>query len=451
MLAAPPPRPKHRALVFAPFLLIAVLFAATDLLAMHRVSAIRDETQAVVKNMLASVQLVTRMRHDVHLVMELAYKHILANDPASMSAIEDQIETARVDFRVTAGAFEPLATLPGEAARWHALRDELARARPTLEAVFELSRRNEDVAARRALDSLDAQLSVVFGEFRGLIDLNHAGADEAVARADALQRSAAGLLELLALIGIVLAGAVGVATTRLVQRREELQLRYAQVLEVTNRELDAYAGRVAHDLRGPLSTMMLAAKRLSQFAPKLDKTTEVVGRSLARMEALIDDLLAISRMQIGAQVSWCDPVEAATQVREELAPRVESSNASLAVDIQPAELRCSEGLLRQVIWNMVDNAIKYRRPDVRLQVDVRGRRVDHCYELSVIDNGVGMSAEEVSRAFEPFYRSSRRTGEPGTGLGLSIVKRIIEASGGEVSVRSEPGKGSTFVVHLPLA
>jgi signal transduction histidine kinase len=451
MLAAAPPRPKHRALVFAPFLLIAVLFAATDLLAMHRVSAIRNETKALVSNIVTSIKLVTRMRHDFHQVTVLAQKHILATEPASMSALEDQIEAARADYQTAASLYEPLATLPGEAARWHELQGQIARLKPTLEAVLALSRRNEDGAALHAFEALDQQLGVVLGEFRSLIDLNYAGADAAVARADGLQRSSAGLLELLALSGILLAGAVGVATTRLVQRREELQLRHAQLLEATNRELDAYAGRVAHDLRGPLATVALAAKRLSQFAPQMDKTTELVNRSLARMEALIDDLLALSRMQIGAQVSACDPAGAASQVREELAPRAESSDASLAVDVQAAEVRCSEGLLRQVIWNMVDNAMKYRRPEVHLQVDVRGRSVDHRYELSVSDNGVGMTPDEVSRVFEPFYRAVRHQGEPGTGLGLSIVKRVLEACGGDVSVRSAPGRGSTFLVRLPLA
>jgi signal transduction histidine kinase len=444
-------RPKHRALVFAPFLLIAVLFATSDLLAMHRVAEIRNQAVSLVENTVASIQLVSRMRHNVDELEYLVDRHILAKEAERKSVLEAQIEGVKADYRESAAAYEQLPFLPGEAAQWEEVKAEVAGLHDPVERALALSRRNEDTAARRLQDTLDDKLASVFRGFRALMELNHASADETVARVEKLQKSATRLLQLLALAGIVLAGAVGVAMTRLLQRREELQVQHAQVLEATNRELDAFAGRVAHDLRGPLTTVTLATRRLGKFAPPPDKSVELVGRSLLRMEALIDDLLALSRMQIGTQLTLCNPAAAAAQVREDLGQRAESSNAGLALDVETAWVHCSEALLRQVIWNMVDNAMKYRRPDVRLQVDVRGRRVDNAYELTVSDNGVGMSPEEAARAFDPFYRASRRAGEPGTGLGLSIVKRVIEASGGDVSVESEVGRGSTFVVHLPLA
>jgi signal transduction histidine kinase len=102
-----------------------------------------------------------------------------------------------------------------------------------------------------------------------------------------------------------------------------------------------------------------------------------------------------------------------------------------------------------VLWNLVDNAVKYRRTGVHSDVEVRGRVVDHGYELAVEDNGIGMSPEETKKAFDPFYRALRAKEEPGTGLGLSIVKRVVEASGGTLSVRSQLGSGSTFTVRLP--
>src|SRR5581483_2123170 len=123
---------------------------------------------------------------------------------------------------------------------------------------------------------------------------------------------------------------------------------------------------------------------------------------------------------------------------------VERVGGSLDVQVPPATLRGTEGLLRQVFANLVDNAVKYRRPNVPLQVEITGRVEGNVYELHISDNGMGMSAEDCAKAFEPFYRARRSREIVGTGLGLSIVKRVVEASGGEVSVHSELDRGTSF-------
>ncbi|HXU83729.1 MAG TPA: ATP-binding protein, partial [Polyangia bacterium] len=123
--------------------------------------------------------------------------------------------------------------------------------------------------------------------------------------------------------------------------------------------------------------------------------------------------------------------------------------AQLTVEVQPAQVRCAEGLLRQVLWNLVDNAIKYHRSEVPPAVEIRGHIADGEYQLLVCDNGMGMSSEEVSHAFEPLYRGRRVEGINGTGLGLSLVKRVLEAAGGHVEVESEVGRGTAFHIHVP--
>jgi signal transduction histidine kinase len=84
-------------------------------------------------------------------------------------------------------------------------------------------------------------------------------------------------------------------------------------------------------------------------------------------------------------------------------------------------------------------------------VEISGGAIDGGYDLRVSDNGLGMSPEDAGRVFEPFYRSTRTQDLPGTGLGLSIVNRVVQASGGTLSVETELGRGSTFIVHLPRA
>jgi signal transduction histidine kinase len=88
---------------------------------------------------------------------------------------------------------------------------------------------------------------------------------------------------------------------------------------------------------------------------------------------------------------------------------------------------------------------------VCLEVEIRGRVVPHAYEFNISDNGSGMSATEVQHVFDAFYRGEQAQSTPGTGLGLSIVKRVVEASGGSISVHSVPGRGTTFKIILPLA
>ena len=112
---------------------------------------------------------------------------------------------------------------------------------------------------------------------------------------------------------------------------------------------------------------------------------------------------------------------------------------------------CGAGLLRQVLWNLAENGLKYRRRDVAAELEIEGHATEKSYDLRVSDNGIGMSLDEASHIFDPFYRAPRVREVPGTGLGLSIVKRIVHASGGTVAVSSKLGEGSTFIVNFPLS
>ena len=260
------------------------------------------------------------------------------------------------------------------------------------------------------------------------------------------------MLALLAIGLGALAGAAGVGAwaSRQVARREEALSLNARMLELRNRELDAFASRVAHDIRGPLTTISLATSHLAATAPKEARTTEILQRGAKRMEALVDDLLTLARIE--SQVRGrCDPRRVATQVEEDVAARFATEHGTLRSSVDEAEIACSEGLLRQALTNLVENAVKYRRPEVPPAVEISGTKLDGEYQLRVSDNGAGMSAEEAARIFEPLYRSPRMQHLPGTGLGLSIVNRIVQASGGAISVESRLEEGSTFVVRLRLA
>jgi signal transduction histidine kinase len=178
--------------------------------------------------------------------------------------------------------------------------------------------------------------------------------------------------------------------------------------------------------------------------------TAAIRRAVAQIARLIDDLLALSRA--GAMPRTAGRIElVASALREDLGRLVADAHGELHVDLEPAQVVCTEGLLRQALWNLGENAIKYRRPDVAPELEVAGRATPEHYTIRVSDNGVGMSADDARRAFEPFFRSAKTSSIAGTGLGLAIVRRIVEASGGRVSVDSTLGSGTTFVITLLLA
>jgi signal transduction histidine kinase len=226
--------------------------------------------------------------------------------------------------------------------------------------------------------------------------------------------------------------------------------RDAHRLEARNRELDAFAGRVAHDIRATLTTMTLAMTPLARKVSMDDRAMQLLHRGSRKMEELVEDLLTLARVETLVR-GRCDPATVVAQVAQDVAPRVEAEQGALRLSVAHADVACSEGLLREAVTNLIENAVKYHRPDVAPDVEVSGGTFDGGYDLRVSDNGMGMSEDEAEHAFEPFYRSARTRDRPGTGLGLSIVNRIAEASGGKLSVHSRLGQGSTFAVHLPLA
>jgi signal transduction histidine kinase len=239
--------------------------------------------------------------------------------------------------------------------------------------------------------------------------------------------------------------------TRLLGRREDEVTQMTRRLEERNRELDAFAARVAHDLKGPLAVLSFACDAIVRDGPN-ERTTSVFRRGVSRMDALIEDLLALSRVDVQTPGVACDPSKVASAVAEDWQARVAEAGGELEIDVEPASTPGSEGLLRQALSNLVDNGLKYRRSEVAPRIRVRGRRTTRdTYELDVADNGMGFSKDDVGGVFQPFHRGARSASKPGTGLGLSIVKRIVEARGGSVTVASTVDEGTTFTIVLRLA
>jgi two-component system phosphate regulon sensor histidine kinase PhoR len=227
-------------------------------------------------------------------------------------------------------------------------------------------------------------------------------------------------------------------------------------LENTRRE---FVANVSHELRTPLSmikgyveTLINGAKDDPAVATRFLQTIE---KHADRLTYLIEDLLTISRLESGQIVLSLQKFELRPLVDEvlnDLRAKAGDKRCTLENNVPPEiAVRADADRLQQVLFNLVDNSIKYGRPEGR--VEIRARLAHPMVEVSVRDNGPGVPPDAIERIFERFYRvdKARSREQGGTGLGLAIVKHIVQSHGGEVWVKSEPGHGATFYVTLPAA
>jgi len=228
-------------------------------------------------------------------------------------------------------------------------------------------------------------------------------------------------------------------------------------LENTRQE---FVANVSHELRTPLSmikgyveTLIHGAKEDPSVATRFLQTIE---KHADRLTYLIEDLLTISRLESGQIVMNIQKVELRPVVNDvvnDLQSRADDKKVVLENQV-PAELivQADADRIQQVLFNLVDNAIKYGGTDGHVWIGALAVD-DHMIEVFVRDNGPGIPPDAVERVFERFYRvdKARSRDQGGTGLGLSIVKHIVQSHGGEVWVKSAVGQGTTFLFTLPSA
>lgn len=255
-----------------------------------------------------------------------------------------------------------------------------------------------------------------------------------------------------------------VETVKELQRaKDELELRVAErtraleersvELARSNTELEQFAYVASHDLQEPLRAVAGCVQLLQRrYQGKIDeRANELIGHTVdgaTRMQALIDALLAYSRVTTGASsLVTVDCKDAARRALENLSTAVAESQATVTI----ADLPTVEGdatQLMQLFQNLIGNALKFRGEEP-LHVDVFATHQDGEWRLSVKDNGIGMEPQYLDRIFKIFQRLHTRTEYPGTGIGLAICKKIVERHGGRIWAESTLGSGTTFHFTVP--
>jgi signal transduction histidine kinase len=221
----------------------------------------------------------------------------------------------------------------------------------------------------------------------------------------------------------------------------------------SNRDLEQFAYVASHDLQEPLRmvatyTQLLAERYRGKLDSDADKYIHYAVDGALRMQKLVQDLLAFSRVgRPGMALENTDCNVALQVALSNLEAAIQDSGA-IVEHIQLPVLVADSSQLVQLLQNLIGNAIKFRgpeRPLIRVSAELMGKE----WVFSVADNGIGIAAEHTENVFVVFRRLHTRAEYPGNGIGLSICKKIVEQHGGHIWVESEVGHGSTFRFALP--
>ena len=393
------------------------------------------EAGRIAGNYAASVEALASLRGAVT-ALRAAVQALHAGDEPSRQVVTSARETVRTSFRRYAA--RPAG--PEE----ESLRAELRRELERLDALSGVRRGAAAAPAwEEAVRSAALRVDVLTEQ---LVRLNGEAARLASVRIDTSLRR-------IAWTAVALAGLGSLAALMLLLAALNAVDRYTAEADLRAQEMEAFAARVAHDIRTPLQTIRLSVELIGRAAgsPQAVETCRRAERNVVRLGHFIDDLLEFSRAGARpAPGAAADVAEVLEGLRDELGVRASESGVALEVRAEPGlAAAMAPGTLRAVAANLAENALKFLGDAAEKRVEVGARAEGGEVVLSVRDTGPGIPAEALPYLFDLHFRGTRQAG--GYGIGLATVKRLAEAHGGRVAVESAPGRGSTFTVTLPRA
>jgi signal transduction histidine kinase len=240
---------------------------------------------------------------------------------------------------------------------------------------------------------------------------------------------------------------------RLRRQAEEDLAQKVEELARSNADLEQFAYVASHDLQEPLRmvaayTQLLGERYRGKLDENADKFIGYACEGALRMQALIQDLLAFSR--VGRNCAACSRVDcdaAMTEVMMSMRPAIQESGAVVTYAALPV-VWAERSQMTQLFQNLIGNAIKFHGKDAP-EISVRAEKTGSQWLFSVSDNGIGIDPEQAEHIFVVFQRLHTRTEYPGNGIGLAICKKIVEHCGGKIWVEAQAGHGSIFKFTLP--
>jgi signal transduction histidine kinase/CheY-like chemotaxis protein len=232
--------------------------------------------------------------------------------------------------------------------------------------------------------------------------------------------------------------------------------------EAANRAKSVFLANMSHELRTPLNAILGFSRLMrddASFSDDHRRTLDIVNSSGEHLLALINNVLDMAKVEAGQTAVDRAPVDLRAMTRDIadlMRQRAEAKGLSLTLDVAsdlPCAVLADEGKLRQVVLNLVGNAVKFTSHGgvtLRLTTRPSGESGRAMLAIDVADSGEGIAADDQQRIFEPFVQIGHESEQKGTGLGLTITRQFVELLGGAIRVESTPGKGSTFRVEMPI-
>jgi signal transduction histidine kinase len=451
--AAPAKDASSRILVVV-FTVVMGSFLLTTLAVQRASSEVDTLSDRIVSSAGPSIERLAALRGST-LQVELALSHYLHDTPRR-AAHAEPLDHALGRLNDDVHAYLALTDLPGEEHHenmvqqaWARFDESVRRTRELVDTGYlpDAVQRFARVVEPSAGKLLDASVRAI--EF----DAQHGR--QLASRIKQIRHRTLWLANGLTAFCVALGVAGALFIDRQARNRRAVALSYSKFLEERAAELEQFAGRVAHDIRGPLSAAKMGAELIAGgvSTERSQEYAERVVRSLARAESITSALLEFARS--GARPdpgARTDPREVLADTEATLIQEAERAGISIHIEPAPAVfVPCSVGVYLSLLGNLTRNAIKHMGDAPTREITVRVLDSGAVVRTEVSDTGPGIAKSELPSLFQPYVRPAVSRGRDGLGLGLATVKKLAEGHGGQVGVSTNVGKGSTFWFELPRA
>jgi signal transduction histidine kinase len=434
----------RRALVGA-FAAVAVVFTA-GLAATHTfVSGIRSAAREITDDSSPSIASLSSMRSLLRQLEVGANQHLAACAAGRCGPPPGRVVELQRDLLLSWDRYRGLPTFAGETDLWPGVDAELHRLGEALALALDAAERGEGAGGGGRAEALGVAFDALDDGIARVIQFDHGVSVVMAERIETLAALSTISTVALDLLTVALTALVAFLAVRLVRR-------YESTLRERAEDLDQFAGRAAHDVKGPLTATAAALHALRRLSPaEAAGAIERGERAVRRVQRLVDDLLEFARAGVpeGRAVS-ADVREVVEDVVGELREVADANRVEVVLEGADHErVACSPGVLTSIVSNLVRNAITYMGASQVRVVRVRTARRDArgLVRIEVEDSGPGVPGFLGERVFEPFVRG---TGEvAGSGLGLATVKRFVDAHGGRVGFSATAGAGTLFWLEMP--